>query len=327
MAKVGGCGGGGGGIACWRRASTTRRTRTRGCESKVSAPTTRISRQYRGKGARRTCKCLLHVDALARARLHEAAAARARPLEALARAHAPLLLEVALVAADEQLGRGAAGVLARLGLHADQVHEVGELLVQRGRRRDVVDEQEGVGVARVARLQRAVLLLPGRVGEGEQVRPPVDGARDRVGVLDGGVVPAGARRGRVSAAHGATTRVATAGAPQGRAYSWVHWLRTRRNVMDDLPVCGTQSRLPREQRGGPCIARTAASIATESDVNAIHRRERVARRAQCLGVAPGFATASQCAHATELSACTLGSVARKCSSVTASTTPGALTPG
>ena len=102
----------------------------------------------------------------------------AGPLQALAGADAALLLEVALVAGDDANGQHAPRVVTGLGLHADQVEEVGELLVERGRGGDVVHEQEGIGVARVGRLQRAVLLLPGGVGEREQVGAAVDGARD-----------------------------------------------------------------------------------------------------------------------------------------------------
>ena len=48
--------------------------------------------------------------------------------------------------------------------------------------------QEGVGAEIGRRPHAAVLLLAGRVGEGEVVRGAVDAARDAVGVLDRGVI-------------------------------------------------------------------------------------------------------------------------------------------
>lgn len=106
---------------------------------------------------------LLNVDLEARARLHEAATALARPVKPLRRGDLPRLLEVALVARDDLDGRDGTGtgtgpspavvaigtqpcllrpacvVDTRLGLHVDQVVEVGESL-QAVARGDVVDE-------------------------------------------------------------------------------------------------------------------------------------------------------------------------------------------
>ncbi|KAL8403753.1 hypothetical protein RB594_008853 [Gaeumannomyces avenae] len=137
-------------------------------------------------------KRLLDVDLEAGRRLHEAAAVAAGPLEPLGGGDLPALLEVALVAGDDLDGRdrlgagagtgregggrvagadagagGAGGVVeAVLGLHVDQVVEVAEG-VERVARRDVVDHEEGVG-AQVGRgPHAAVLLLAGRVGQGQ----------------------------------------------------------------------------------------------------------------------------------------------------------------
>lgn len=148
---------------------------------------------------------LLDVHAVAGAGLHEAATVCARPFEAGLRGHLALGLQVALVAGDDLDGphvwRGrqrvvvaSAGVVGvgggletRVGLHVDEVVEVGEL-VQRGRAGDVVDEQEGVGVQVRGRPHAAILLLAGGVCDGEVVRLAIDAARHRVGVLDGRVV-------------------------------------------------------------------------------------------------------------------------------------------
>ena len=136
-----------------------------------------------GEGETRTRKRLLDIDALAGARLHEAAAPGARPLEALAAADAALLLEVALVAGHDLDGRHLARVLTVVGLHVDHIEEVRERVVQRGRGRDVVHQQEGVRAQVRRRPQRAVLFLAGGVGQGEEVGLPVDGAGYGVGVF------------------------------------------------------------------------------------------------------------------------------------------------
>jgi len=138
----------------------------------------------------RTRKRLLDVDHVARARLHEAAAAGARPREALCGADLPRVLEVALVARDDADGLDGGAVGAVGGLVVDEGAEGGEAC-EAGGAGDVVDEQEGVGRERGRRPQRAVLLLPRRVGEREQVRAPVDVARYGVGIFDGGVVAVG----------------------------------------------------------------------------------------------------------------------------------------
>lgn len=52
----------------------------------------------------------------------------------------------------------------------------------------IVDEEEGVrGEVRTSP-KGAVLFLTGGIGEGEMVGESIDGAGDRVGVLDGGVI-------------------------------------------------------------------------------------------------------------------------------------------
>lgn len=148
---------------------------------------------------------LLDVHAVAGTGLHEAAAVGARPLEAGLRGHLALGLQIALVAghdldgpdvwrgrlrvvvAGAGIARVGSGLEARVGLHVDEVVEVGEL-VQRGRAGDVVDEQEGVGVQVRGRPHAAILLLAGGVGDGEMVRLAIDAARHRVRVLDSRVV-------------------------------------------------------------------------------------------------------------------------------------------
>ncbi|SPQ24694.1 397c17b3-1913-4a60-84b2-c04c7b11fdb7 [Thermothielavioides terrestris] len=88
-----------------------------------------------------------------------------------------------------QAGAAGAGrvVEPRLGFHVDQLVEVVER-VERGARRDVVDEQEGVGAQVRRRPHAAVLLLAGRVGQAEVVHHAVDPARHAVAVLDRRVV-------------------------------------------------------------------------------------------------------------------------------------------
>lgn len=135
-----------------------------------------------------TRKRLLDVDHVPGAGLHEAAAALARPLQPGGGADLALAGgEVALVAGDDAHGGHAAAGEAggRFG-----VDERGEVVEggERARAGDVVDEQEGVRVAR-RRAGRyvAVFFLPGCVGEVQEVGLAVDGARYRVGVFCGGL--------------------------------------------------------------------------------------------------------------------------------------------
>lgn len=97
------------------------------------------------------------------------------------------MLEVALVAGDDTDGGDGGAVGAVGGLVVDEGAE-GREAHEAGRAGDVVDEQEGVGGERGRRPEGAVLLLPGGVGEREQVRAAVDVARHGVGVFDGRVV-------------------------------------------------------------------------------------------------------------------------------------------
>jgi hypothetical protein len=172
--------------AASRRASTTRRTST--------AAVSMVSSHSPSSG-RLTCKRLLDVDHLARARLHEATLAPPRPLQAVLGLDLALALQVALVAGDNLDGRRLAVVNAVLLLHVDHLHEEVER-VERVGRGDVVDEQEGVGLQVRGGPEAAVLLLAGRVGEHEVVGHAVDGARHRVRVLWRGMLAAeGAGRG------------------------------------------------------------------------------------------------------------------------------------
>lgn len=100
-----------------------------------------------------------------------------------------MVVVLLVVVRDAQAGAARArGVVeARVGLHVDQLVEVAQGLEAVGRR-DVVDEQEGVGAEVRRRPHAAVLLLAGRVRQREVVRRAVDAPRDAVAILDGRVV-------------------------------------------------------------------------------------------------------------------------------------------
>ena len=134
-----------------------------------------------------------------------------------------------------------------VAFHIDHLEEVFQG-VEGGGGGDVVDEEKGIGAEVGGGPQTTIFFLTGGVGEGEEVGLAVDGAGDGVGVLwwygvssfawglEGwrgtycGVVSVEEEED-VSDVVWVKARVAT--------HSWVHWLRTSRNVMDDLPVrCG-----------------------------------------------------------------------------------------
>lgn len=135
-----------------------------------------------------TSKSFLNIDHLPRARLHKPTAPAPRVLQPLPAAHHPAVLQIALVPRDELDRLHAARVLPVVALAVDHLHEVVEG-VEGGGGGDVVDEEEGVRLEVRGGPEAAIFLLPGRVGQGEEVGPPVDGAGRGVGVL------CGARRG------------------------------------------------------------------------------------------------------------------------------------
>lgn len=172
-----------------------------------------------------TSKRLLNVHHLPRTRLHEPIPSTPRPIQSLPRSDLPHALQITLVPRNDTHRQDRAAFHAIFFLHLNQLVEIVQGS-ERGLLCDVVDEQKGVGSDVGRGPETAVFFLAGGVGEGERVGGAVDGAGYGVGVFDCGVVSAGMCVRELRACSSSSRLL---------PYSCVHWLRTRRNVMDDLP--------------------------------------------------------------------------------------------
>ena len=137
--------------------------------------------------ARLTSKRLLDIHHLQRTRLHESSPSRPRPLQPLLRPDLPRLLQIALVSRHNLDRRRASAIYPALLLHADQLVEILER-VEGIRIRDVVAQQEGIGLQVGRGPEAAVFFLAGGVGQVELVGLAVDGAGHAVRVFDGWIV-------------------------------------------------------------------------------------------------------------------------------------------
>lgn len=147
-----------------RRASTTRRTSTITSASFLSGFLWQL-----------TSKRLLDINHLSCTRFHEPAPSLARPLKTLSCLYHSCSGQITLVARNKLHWGYFALVYPVLLFHIYHLCKVFEAL-EAVLVCDVVHEEEGVGTEVRGSPERAVLFLPGRVGEHEEVGLAIDGA-------------------------------------------------------------------------------------------------------------------------------------------------------
>jgi len=149
------------------------------------------------------------------------------PVHPIFRSNLPIALQIAFVPRDEANRQDLVLLQPVLALHVNHLREVLECLERAGLR-DVIDQQESVTFEVRLRPEAAVFLLPSSVREPERICRAVDRSRHRVGVLDRRVVP-----GKFDVS--IPWPESCARARSITTYSCVHWLRTKRSVIEDFP--------------------------------------------------------------------------------------------
>ena len=154
------------------------------------------------------------------------------PIHPIFRGNLPVVLQVALVTRDEANRQDLVLLQPVLALDIDHLREVLERLERAGLG-DVIDQKESVAFEVRLRPEAAVFFLAGGVCEAERVGRAVDCSGYGVGVFDCRVVPA---RFNMSAhPSGTMESIHPCARAHSTTYSCVHWLRTKRSVIEDFP--------------------------------------------------------------------------------------------
>lgn len=172
---------------------------------------------------RLTRERLLNIHHLPSTRLHEAKIMLPAPLQPIACSDLPVRLQVALVTSDNAHGQDLVLLHPVFSFDIDHLRKVLQRL-ERARLGDVIDQEECIAFEIRLRPKTAVFFLASSIREAERVCRAVDCSRYGVGVLNCRVVPAEVRLGG-----------ALKGFGRKKTYSWVHWLRTKRSVIEDFP--------------------------------------------------------------------------------------------
>jgi len=133
----------------------------------------------------RTSKGLLDIYHLPRTCLHEPTPIRPRPFQPLPTTDHPHVLQVALVAGHNLNRLHGTTVLPMIALHIYHLKKVVEV-AERGRGRDIVDEEECVRAEIRSCPKTAIFFLSRSVGQREKVGLAVYVSGYRVRVLCGG---------------------------------------------------------------------------------------------------------------------------------------------
>lgn len=171
-----------------------------------------------------TRKSLLNIHHFPCARLHEPEIVLSAPLQPISCSNLPDGLQIALVTSSDAHRQDLVLLHPVLSFHINHLRKVVERFERAGLR-DVIDQEECVAFQIRLRPEASVFLLPGGVCEAERVCGAVDCSCNGVGIFNRRVISADSRQKLQTDRNGLARET----------YSCVHWLRTKRSVMEDFP--------------------------------------------------------------------------------------------